>query len=391
CCPYRGSLLTSRYPHEMIPGHEYGMPAGTPTVANPFNDAGYHTAYIGKWHVDGWHERDGRGALHTIPSQRRGSFKQWLGFENNNSQWDCFVHGHDDKGNQIPHYRLPTYETDALTDLTLDYINERKQDDQPFFCVLSVQPPHNPYVCPEEFQGRHTPGNVQFRDNVPEVASVREKASKDLAGYYGMIENLDHNLGRVRDLLWDLDMIEDTHIIFFSDHGDMHGSHGQYLKTCPYEESVRVPMIFGGTNPHYGGNTGVTPALVNHVDMAPTSLGLCDITPPDWMRGTDYSALRVIGKEKTQYPDSAFLQLVVPTGHGNSTDRPWRGVVTTDGWKYICLEHQPWLMFNLNEDPYEQVNLAHNSGFKQQRQKLQDQLAKWIKDTGDTFPLPTDI
>jgi arylsulfatase A-like enzyme len=151
-------------------------------------------------------------------------------------------------------------------------------------------------------------------------------------------------------------------------------------------------MIFGGTNPRYGTKNGSNPALVNHVDMAPTTLGLCGIDKPDWMRGTDYSALRLPDKEpRTDYPDSAFCQLVIPTRHGASTDRPWRGIVTTDGWKYVCLEHQPWLMFNLNEDPYEQVNLAHNTSFGKKRRELQDKLEAWIKETGDSFPLPQDI
>ena len=211
CCPYRGSLLTSQYPHRMVPGHEYPMPDHTPTVATAFNGEGYHTAYFGKWHVDGWYERDGRGALHVVPSSRRGDFKQWLGYENNNSQWDAYVHGHDDAGNEISPHQLPTYETDALTDLTLDYINQRADDSQPFFCVLSVQPPHDPYVCPEKWQGRHNPAGIQLRANVPDVSRVVCQARNELAGYYGMIENLDWNLGRVRDQLRQRNLIEQTH------------------------------------------------------------------------------------------------------------------------------------------------------------------------------------
>jgi len=168
----------------------------------------------------------------------------------------------------------------------------------------------------------------------------------------------------------------------------MHGSHGQFRKTNPYEESIRVPCILGGTNPRYGGQTGRKPALVNHVDLGPTSLGLCGIDVPDWMAGTDYSGLRLKDRPQPDVPDSAYLQLVIPTGHGNSTDRPWRGIVTTDGWKYACLEHQPWLMFNLNEDPYEQCNLAHNTAFGRKRAELHDRLAQWVRDTGDSFPLP---
>ena len=127
---------------------------------------------------------------------------------------------------------------------------------------------------------------------------------------------------------------------------------------------------------------------INHVDVAPTTLGLCDIDAPEWMQGTDYAGYRIKGREVAGEPDSAFLQLVIPTRHGDSVDRAWRGVVTRDGWKYVALESQPWLMFNLNEDPYEQANLAHNTKFGRERRKLQDRLAGWINDTGDSFELP---
>lgn len=397
CGPFRGALLSGQYPHKSVPGHEYPLPEGMPTIAKPFNEAGYDTTYIGKWHVDGWHERDGRGAYHAIAKERRGGFGKWIGYENNNSPWDSWVHGHDGAGQEIEQYRLPNYETDALTDLLLDDLQQRSgvennsASSKPFFSVLSVQPPHNPYVADEKWMARHTPGKVQLRPNVPDIPRVTETARRDLAGYYAMIENLDWNVGRIRDALWQHGLIENTHIIFFSDHGDMHGSHGMFKKTNPYEESVRVPFIVGGLTPLYGGRQGRVNIPINHVDIGATSLGLCGIDVPDWIQGYDYSSVR-LGRGQplpTDLPDSAYIQLVVPTGHGNSTDRPWRGMVTRDGWKYVCLEHQPWLLFNLNEDPYEQANLAHNTAFATQRLKLHSRLAKWITDTGDQFAMPT--
>jgi arylsulfatase A-like enzyme len=87
-------------------------------------------------------------------------------------------------------------------------------------------------------------------------------------------------------------------------------------------------------------------------------------------------------------PDSAFLQSVVPTGHGDSVDEPWRGVVTRDGWKHVCLEGRRWLMFDLNEDPFEQVNLAFNPRHAARRRELNARLARWIGETGDSFRLP---
>jgi arylsulfatase A-like enzyme len=106
------------------------------------------------------------------------------------------------------------------------------------------------------------------------------------------------------------------------------------------------------------------------------------------MCGHDYSGQRLPGRPQLEAPDSAFLQCVIPTGHGDSVDRPWRGVVTVDGWKYVALEGQPWLMFNLNEDPYELANLAYNARYRAERKRLHERLAQWIDETQDTFALP---
>ncbi len=394
CCPFRGSMLTGRYPHEAVPGHEYPLPEGMPTLAQPLREAGYHTAYFGKWHLDGFKEKGGRAAMHIVPEERRGGFDQWLGYENNNSQWDCWVHG--DSGGGEEHYRLPGYETDALTDLILDYLDERTkansgrpaEEQQPFFTTLQVQPPHNPYVAPAEWMDRHTPGALALRPNVPEIPEYEIPARRQLAGYYAMIENLDWNIGRILEKLDELDIADDTHIIFFSDHGDMLGSHGQFLKTTPLEESLRIPFIISAGRLSYGEERGYVPAPINHVDIAPTTLGLLGLDVPQWMDGTDYSAYRIPGQDMAGEPDSAYIQLCVPTGHGHSIDRPWRGIVTRDGWKYVVLEGQPWLLFNLNNDPYEQVNLAFNMAYSRKRAELQEGLQQWIEKTNDSFPLP---
>jgi arylsulfatase A-like enzyme len=391
CCPFRGSLLTGRYPHHVVPGHQRMMPPDQPTIANVFNENGYHTAYFGKWHLDGFQEKNGRAAFHIVPPERRGGFRQWLGYENNNSPWDSWVHGGENE--RAFHYRLPGYETDELTNLFIEYIQERGRKkteggDEPFFAVLSVQPPHNPYVAPEEFRKGHNAASIQLRPNVPRVPRVEEQARADLAGYYGMIENWDWNIGRIKQALKEAELDFDTHIVFFGDHGDLHGSHGQFKKMSPHEESIRVPFMISGEQPFYGRKTGSSNAPVNHVDIAPTTLGLCGIAKPDWMEGTDYSSHRLPNNSKDQEPDSAYLQSVIPTGHGDSVDKPWRGIVTNDGWKYVCFEGIEWLMFNLNEDPYEQVNLAHNSLFAKKRKELNDRLLQWIEQTGDTFKLP---
>ncbi|MBN2131967.1 MAG: sulfatase [Sedimentisphaerales bacterium] len=393
CCPFRGSLLTGRYPHECVPGHEYRMPPDMPTIAHAFNKSGYETVYFGKWHVDGWHERDGRAAMHYVPPERRGGFGTWLGYDNNNCQWDSWLHGHDRAGKQVSHYRLPGFETDALTDILIDFIRTKGEEKQPgiyrpFFAVLSVQPPHDPYVAPAEFMARHNPARLQLRPNVPSIPRIEQRARREFAGACAQIENIDWNVGRIRDALAEAGLDHDTYIIFFSDHGDMHGSHGQFRKTSPWEESIRIPFIIGGLPTRYEHRQGRVSHLINHVDIAPTTLGLCGIEKPADMAGQDFSHVYLRDGSPPKAPDSAYLQSVIATRHHCSIDRPWRGVVTSDNWKYIALEHQPWLMFNLNEDPYELANLAHDTMFATQRKRLHDRLAQWIADTKDTFALP---
>jgi arylsulfatase A-like enzyme len=391
CCPFRGSLLAGRYPHVCVPGHELPLPPGTPTIVQPLKEAGYHTAYFGKWHLDGWHERDGRAAMHIVPPDRRAGFDVWVGYENNNAQYDSWVHG--GQGDTAFHYKLPGYETDCLTDLFINYLKDRAQEAaggraRPFFAVLSVQPPHDPYVAPPEYMARHKAEAVVLRPNVPDVARVVKQARTEFAGACAQIENLDWNVGRLRAALAETGLDKNTYILFFSDHGDMHGSHGQFRKMTPYEEALRIPLIVAGGPAAAPVKRGRDRAPVNHVDLAPTTLGLAGLPRPEGMQGADYSPHVLEGREPPQDPDAAFLQSVVPTMHGDSVDRPWRGLVTRDGWKYVCLEGQPWLLFNLNEDPYELVNLAHNTKFGGPRKGLHARLAAWIEKTGDKFPLP---
>ena len=258
---------------------------------------------------------------------------------------------------------------------------------------------------------RYNGSQLELRPNVPPVEWVQKQARRELAGYYAQIENLDWNIGRVRKTLEENGMEFNTYIFHFADHGDMLGSHGHFLKTTAYEESIRIPMILSGGVPYYNGNRSGRPSVpFNSVDIAPTTLGLCGIRRPSWMEGTDYSHYRLARSPMESEPDSAYLEQVVPPGYfgpinpmntlaervekaedqvqGGCINLPWRGLVTRDGWKYACLPNASWLMFNLNEDPYELVNLAHYNAYRTERKKLIARLKQWVSDTGDTFQVP---
>jgi arylsulfatase A-like enzyme len=381
CTPFRGSLLTSRYIHHCVDHTPQFMDPALPLITDVFNEQGYLTAYFGKWHLGGHNH------MAFIPRQERGRFDLWLGYENNNAQYDCWIHGHDLDGRDDSEplaEKLETYETDALTDRLLDFL-ETYGGAQPFFAVLSVQPPHNPHVAPPAFEARHDPESIVLRPNVPDIPRITEVERMELAGYYAQVENLDWNVGRVFDMLEVLNLDETTHVFFFSDHGDMHGSHGYVRKSSPWEESIRIPFI---VQPAGERACSETDAPLNHVDIAPTTLGLCGIDPPSWMEGTDFSYDIDPARPAPAFiPDSAFLQHSYRKRF-DCLNRVWRGIRTRDGWKYVCLEGQPIMLFNLNEDPFEMANLAFLDDFNDERAALQAELAHWLERTGDEFPLP---
>ena len=441
CTPFRAALLTGRYPHQTGAVRTPSpLPPEIPTVAHAFEAAGYHTAYVGKWHLDG-----GNLPIHYVPPERRGGFRYWMGYENNNNQHECYVHGTD---SEEP-LRLPGYETDALSDLLIAHLrrhvgaaDEDRQRERvplpagsgvdaagsssnhpaggadrgtsagggltpatagpeyrPFFAVLSVQPPHGPNVTPTNpaYGARRIhPADLELRRNVPLIPGVEQRARFDLAGYYGMIENLDYNIGRIRTALTDMGVDRDTYVVFFSDHGDMMGSHGQFGKSTPWEEAIRVPFIVHRAGGDYNMRVGSSDAPLNHVDIAPTSLGLCGIDAPAGMAGYDYSAY-CIRSDAPEYrgdprpeaePHSAYLQQIPPKLHRHTTSQPWRGVVTRDGWKYACTPGSDWMLFDTANDPYEQANYVFDAAYQEQKEQCHRLLAEWIASTGDRFPLP---
>lgn len=394
CSPFRGALLTSMYPHQTgVTKTPSPLRPTIPTIAEPFNEAGYHTAYVGKWHLDGANARE-----HYVPPERRGKFQYWMGYENNNNQNECYVYGSD---GETPR-RLDEYETDGLTTLLLDHLDghvDGREGDQPFFAVLSVQPPHNPYVPPTNpprGARRIHPSEIRLRRNVPDVPWIRERAALDHAGYYAMVENLDDNVGRIRNALKEMGIDRETYLIFFSDHGDMLWSHAQSGKSSPWEESIRIPFVIGKVGGSYNMRTGLTDAVINHVDIAPTTLGLCGIPVPESMVGHDYSgycipndAAEFKGKpDRASEPDSAYLQQIPRKMHAHTVNKAWRAVVMRDGWKYACTPGNDWLLFNTADDPYEQANYVNNKAFEKEKARCHQRLAQWIEATGDDFALP---
>ena len=144
CVPFRFSFMTGLHAHtRQVAAIEWRMSPAEWTLADAFRDTGYQTMYIGKWHLSGGHG----GApwatrrlvnLTPIPRAYRGSWDVWRGFELRNDPFDTHYFADDDPRPR----KLEGYQTDALTDLTMKTLREERDTGRPFFCILSVEPPH---------------------------------------------------------------------------------------------------------------------------------------------------------------------------------------------------------------------------------------------------------
>ena len=180
CCPYRGSLLTGQYP--LTTGvfvNDVLLNPEAPSLGKIFKSAGYKTAYIGKWHLDG----HGRNSF--IPIERRQGFEYWKVLECTHDYNNSFYWGNDDKKAKWEGYDAFAQTVDAA-----NYIKAGKQDAKPFFMILSWGPPHTPFeTAPESYKQIYRNKLLNLHPNVP--SDLSEKAIADLVGYYGHISALD--------------------------------------------------------------------------------------------------------------------------------------------------------------------------------------------------------
>ena len=407
CVPFRFSLMTGEYAHtRFVPAIEWRMSPAERTLADEFNDYGYHTVYCGKWHLYGGHGVLPGGSTRRVnrtpvPRLHQGRWQKWLGFELRNDPYDtCYFE--DDDPTPRP---LPGYQTDGLFDLTMEYLRNRPSDDRPFCCVLSVEPPHFPLVAPEAYQERwadrplHLPPNFLHGDEKPTpgpklTEADRTKALVDLRRYYAMIENLDDNVGRMRAFLEESGLSENTIVVLFSDHGQMDASHSERSnrKDDPYEESVGVPLlVFDPRRPERSGTVLEEPTCTE--DLFPTLLGLAGYVPRDPKPGLNLAPL-VYG-DVAALPRQGVLLEFVHDLRNNPVWGPyhaqyWRAF-RGERFKYTVMGDaeggKPWQFFDLQNDPCELSNLVDRPEEQERISHFHQMLRARLVETGDHYVL----
>ena len=369
CCPARANILTGKYAHKngMI-ANDLRFRESETTLAELLTARGYRTGFIGKWHLDGGPRLPG-----FVPrGPRRQGFHFWAANECSHVPF-APVYFRDDP-RPIAEHR---FEAEVWTDLAIEFLRAAGTD--PFFLVVSMGPPHDPYTAPARFMGLYDPARISVRPNWRE--GVPGAGRTEIAGYDAAVTAVDEQVGRLLQTIDKSARRDQTIVLVTSDHGDMLGSHGQRLKRKPWEESIRVPGLLRYPAKVKPGR--VENALLTHVDLAPTLLGLCGLSVPRDMQGTDLSGL--VRGSSTQGPKSAYFQIFVPFA-GDGTPNPWRGV-RTEQHMYARTKEGLWGLYDLANDPYESKDLADEPTQLPLRRRMEGLLDDWMRRTGDSWAM----
>ncbi len=328
CTPVRATMWTGVYPHQhQIIYNTYQMDNllketshEQRTVFESMQSAGYTTAYFGKWHLG---------------DQDPGMFDVWRGFNSLGGHWV------DDKRDGI-------YKPDLQTDQMIEFITEQARTGQPFFAVNGYYPPHDPYTAPRRFYEPYRDKGVPF------------------AGYYAAVSALDYNVGRLVAALDELDLTENTIVVYYSDHGDTFLYRGPDHKFTCHEDSIKVPMVISWPGTIEAGLE--INAFVGLQDLMPTILEWAGLDIPDYLHGKSMVPL-LSGAGLDDWRDAFYTQ--------NITRHPFidQRCIRTAEWKLILSRPVEGLrgymgnhlLYDLVNDPEEELNLyltprddAHN-------------------------------
>jgi len=362
--------MTGQSAHtRFVPGIGWRMSPAERTLADEFNEAGYHTIFIGKWHLYGMlgSHLPGFSAYEDnrrpVPRSHQGRWQRWLGFELRHSHYDtCYFE--DD----IPEpHLLNGYQTDQLTNLAIDELT--KTHEKPFCCVLSVEPPHPPLEAPEEDMVRWRDRSIQLPPNIEPYEDPRWRpgdAEYNRRIYYAMIENLDRNIGRLLNTLQYTGLADTTSVILVSDHGELEGAHGYFGKQRPYEESIGIPFIVH--DPRFPENHGsVVDMPLRTEDLFPTICEIAGIAPRNELPGNSFAP--AVRGESPPQRKAVLLQAVGEFRQNvQNHNGPWRAI---RGRRYTYAvrrnrEHGglPWLLFDNVEDRWQMKNLLEDPSYQ---------------------------
>jgi len=340
CTPSRASFLTGRYPRTTgARQNGQAMPADEVLISRMLADAGYDCGLSGKLHLAPCHRQvekridDGYRVFnwshHPHPDWPENEYTQWL--LANGHAWKDIYPGPNGKS---AYAGVPAelHQTTWCIDRAMDFINEQRES--PWLMSVNIFDPHHPFDPPAEYLNRYDadklpdpsykPGELDNKPIFQQVdhdgayggtllaySKMTPRERREItASYYAMVELIDHNVGRILKMLDDTGRREDTIVIFMSDHGELLGDHGMYLKgPHMYDCSVRVPLIISWPGRFKSGL--VSDAMVELVDIVPTLLDAVRIPVPNRVQGKSLYGICTGDADPHHHKDHVYTEYYV--------------------------------------------------------------------------------
>ncbi|MDP3469809.1 MAG: sulfatase-like hydrolase/transferase [Daejeonella sp.] len=390
CIPSRAMLLTGRYVNR-LPGDGNIIPDSIVSLPEVLRKQGYNTYHTGKWHSD-------KTSHSRMFSTGGDIFFGGMHFPKFGGQEHPTVSLFDSTGvyNENRKRISDIYSTTLYAENAIKFLSSSTAKSSPFFCYVAFTSPHDPRTPPGKFSTMYDPakislpanfitkhpfdnGDLNVRDEqLLPVPRDPEAIKKDIALYYGMVSEMDAQVGRILDALEKSGLKENTLIVFAGDNGLAVGQHGLLGKQNLYEHSIRVPMIMSGPGVPVNKKTEGFTYLS---DITPTIIDYLAVKRPSSVEGR--SLLPVI-KDPSKKVRSSIYNVY---GHWS------RSIKSEDGFKMIVYNVDGALttqLFNLKKDPLEINDLskdqAYNQKILQMRALLKQQMTAAFDDL--TIDLP---
>jgi arylsulfatase A-like enzyme len=357
CSPTRAALMTGHYCNRTGVWHTIMgrslLRKDEITVADIFSEGGYRTGIFGKWHLgDNYPFRPQDRGFGEVLIHGGGGVGQGPDYWGNDYFDDTYFH------NGRPE-KFQGYCTDIWFDGAMKFIETNKK--RPFFCYIPTNTPHGPYNVADKY-------SKPYRDKgVP----------KSQANFYGMITNIDENMGRLMNRLKELGLEKNTILIFMTDNGTS-GSYSGGMrgkKGSEYEGGHRVPCFIRWPDGVLTGGIDVD-RLTAHIDLLPTLIELCGLKKPHGIKFDGDSIVQLLRREDRSWPE----RILITDSQRIEHPEKWRkSAVMSDHWRLINGKE----LYDIKADPIQKNDIADNN--PQTVQKLREAYEDWWGDISGRF------
>jgi iduronate 2-sulfatase len=409
CGPSRNGLLTNLYPHNLgfyRNGNLKNLPAGIWTFPPTLNDAGYQTAYIGKSHMRPPADNpkasknemlEGYGFDYVNCTGERYmlwkflkegwdvSDNPYVKYLKQRGKYEQFLKDNDGYGNLSTMQEDVDYLDGFTTQVAIDWLSSERDADKPFFLWFNFCLPHGPYDVPQRWYdlvadldipapktdsfGHDVPAPL-LKDNHPVKSDAH--TAKERLGEAANVAFMDAQIGRLLESLEQSGELENTVIIFFSDHSIFLGNHGRLHKGTLFEESLATSMIV--SFPKQFPQDQSNPHPMELMDLVPTTFDLAGVIAPNDVAQNGFSIVPLLKGEASNGRQLAFSEII---GAQSATDGRYR-YITSEGVE---------ILYDRKTDPYEMKNVAKD--YPEITERMRKAVEHWMKTTGPVYPAKT--